>query len=265
MGYLYVDETIQERGQFIIGAVIYSETDLTPPVFEAIQSVGLKPGIDEFKSCFRMSECPEQVQLRDKLKELIRTIRIGVVIVSSESRKELGKNALKGVLKFVSANNLQEVESKIFVDSEIRFSKADIQSFLKKTKGKISVLDKQNSKHIGGIQVADLVAHSLGIMLMETLGLITKKVRAGENSGYDPDMQIELGFELWTTLRYSFFHSPQAKAPFPTEDHFSYSELIAAQTCNVQEFGLFFPSSCPQSLKDAATERFGEVYLGCIH
>ena len=47
MGFLYVDETIQQRAGFIIGAMLYSEEDLTPPVFEALKTAGLEPGAGE--------------------------------------------------------------------------------------------------------------------------------------------------------------------------------------------------------------------------
>ncbi len=43
MGFFYFDESIQQRAEFIIGAFVYSEADLTPAVLEAITPAGLKP------------------------------------------------------------------------------------------------------------------------------------------------------------------------------------------------------------------------------
>jgi hypothetical protein len=60
-----------------------------------------------------------------------------------------------------------------------------------------------DSIKVKGIQLADLVAHTFATMLLEQLGLVDKKVKAGENSGYDPDLEIELGFELWASIRYN--------------------------------------------------------------
>lgn len=45
MGHFYFDETIQERGGFIIGAFVYSPNDVTPEVFSAIEQVGMRPRI----------------------------------------------------------------------------------------------------------------------------------------------------------------------------------------------------------------------------
>jgi hypothetical protein len=50
VGHFYFDETIQERGGFIIGAFVYAPSDGTPKVYSAIEQVGMRPGVDEFMS-----------------------------------------------------------------------------------------------------------------------------------------------------------------------------------------------------------------------
>jgi hypothetical protein len=112
---------------------------------------------------------------------------------------------------------------------------------------------------IGGIQVADLVAHWLGLMLLEQMGMISKKVRAGENSGYEPDLEIELGFEFWASLRYQFFKAPDSKAG-PDSD-----SLVGELVFDVENYGLYISDRCDPPLREAARARFGECYMGCIH
>lgn len=116
----------------------------------------------------------------------------------------------------------------------------------------------QNSKLVAGIQLGDLAAHTLGIMLLEQLGHISKKVRAGESSGYDPDLEIELGFELWASIRYSFFMGPNGHGT--TDD-----DQISMARFDVNGYGLYISPLCNPALTRAAEKRFGTNYLGCIH
>jgi hypothetical protein len=67
---------------------------------------------------------------------------------------------------------------------------------------------EQDSVQVLGLQVADLVAHTCAMMLLAQLGLLKKMVKAGENSGNDPNQDMALEFELWASLRYSFFAAP---------------------------------------------------------
>lgn len=100
MGYFYFDESIQERGGFIIGAFVYSPYDVTPNVYAAIEQVGLRPGgIDEFKSGARMDRNPEQAELRSRLSAILGNTHVGVVVVSAADRASLGHEALLGLRK----------------------------------------------------------------------------------------------------------------------------------------------------------------------
>ena len=121
----------------------------------------------------------------------------------------------------------------------------------------VYLFEEQNSKIIRGIQVADLVASKCSTMLKETLGLIDKTVKAGPKSGYDPDMEINIGFELWADIRYNFFSDP----PINPDEWDSMLDCKAI----VGKKGLFISENCTDEVKAAAEGRFGEMYLGCIH
>jgi hypothetical protein len=119
-----------------------------------------------------------------------------------------------------------------------------------------SVLPEQDSRETKGLQLADLVAHTAGLMLLDSLGLLKKVVKAGDNSGYDPDTEIQLGFEMWASLRYHFFFA----GPVPEQD-----EVYKGALTKVGSNGLFIAPSCDDKLRAAAIDRFHECYLGCIH
>ena len=82
-------------------------------------------------------------------------------------------------------------------------------------------------------------------------------MKAGEKSGYDPDLDINLGFMLWVTLRYALFKAPQ---PIPGPE-----DPLGDLMFDVANYGLHVASSCSEALRSAALKRFGECYLGCIH
>lgn len=116
---------------------------------------------------------------------------------------------------------------------------------------------EQDSKKIKGIQLADLAAHIASIQFKYSLGLVTKKVKAGENSGYDPEDEMELGFEMWATLRSSFFCKNSGK-PYMAD------QLIDA-TMIVERCGLYISDLGNEEFTGNVKAAFGTVNLGCIH
>jgi hypothetical protein len=81
-------------------------------------------------------------------------------------------------------------------------------------------------------------------------------VKAGLNSGYDPHLDIEIGFEMWAILRYQFFTEDS-----PDLD----TDPIEGFTLDTATYALYVPEYCSQHLNDAVIKRFGTNYVGCIH
>ena len=98
----------------------------------------------------------------------------------------------------------------------------------------------------------------MGVMLLEQHGFTKKLVKAGENYGYDPDLDIELGFELWASLRYSFFKAPQ---PIPGPE----DPLVGDLMFDVENYGMHIAATCGDALRNSSLARFGQCYLGCVH
>ncbi|MCH7760411.1 hypothetical protein IIA15_03285 [candidate division TA06 bacterium] len=257
MGYFYFDESIQERAGFIVGAFVYSTNDLMPSVFSALAEAGLQPGVDEFKSGVRMAAHPEQAKARDGLRELLMDVRVGVIVVPSSERLSLGTEALVGLTKIINANDLTDVSHQVFFDEGIVVDRTSLESFHDNVGAECDINLDQDSRTIGGIQLADLAAHAMGIMLLEQQEHIKKTVKAGENSGYEPDLDINLGFELWASLRYSFFKSSQ---PIPGPE-----DPLGDLLFDVENYGLHVAATCVDALRNSSLARFGQCYLGCIH
>ncbi len=254
----YFDESIHDRrGQFILGAFVYGP-DPTEGISDALTAVGLDPDRDEFKSSTKMSEHPEQQALRSRLHGILQGhYHYGVVVVPARERQSLGREALIGLEKICLANGLTQKREDAYFDVGI-FPRARRARELADEIGVSRYCDlhpEEDSRRIKGLQLADLVAHTCGTMLLDALGLLSKTVKAGANSGYPPDLDIKLGFELWATVRWQFFNGGAPKNARSNRDF----------VVNVAGYGLHVAESCSPALRDAAQARFGQQYLGCIH
>ena len=166
-------------------------------------------------------------------------------------------SGLVGLEKIIRANVLTTAAHRVHIDEGIAVKSALSTAFGSRIGVPCEILSDQDSKLVGGIQLADLAAHSMGVMLLEHLGYLRKTVKVGEDSGYDPDLDIALGFELWVSLRYAFFKASQ---PIPGPEG-----PLGELNFDVANYGLHVASSCDDALRAAVLDRFGECYLGCIH
>lgn len=259
-GFIYYDDSKHPKADFFMGAFIYSERDLNEEISQYISSSGLDPNKDEFKSRLRMDQNPEQKELRQYLKRLISDTKIAIVI-TAPNEKDFKACTSKALIQLIE-NNQEELifPLNVFLDQGIYKNQNDddyksLVSMLNPKQVNLNI--EQDSKVIKGIQLADLVAHTCSIMMKESLGLINKTIKVGNNSGYDPDTDIEIGFEIWAGIRYNFFSTPP---PHPDEWE---SQLDCVAT--VERKGLFISESCNKTIKVEGKSRFGEMYLGCIH
>lgn len=110
----FFDESIHERGGFVLGAYVYGP-DPTIAVDAALRAAGLHPGKDEFKSSSKMSEHPEQQILRTELRRVLGwDYSYAVVVVPASERHSLGREALLGLDKVCRANGLHAMPQAAF-------------------------------------------------------------------------------------------------------------------------------------------------------
>lgn len=259
MGFFYFDESIHPNAKFTLGAFVSAEHNLNEVVAGALRQGGLIPRIDEFKSGARMNRSPQQVCVRNHLRSVVHDhCRIGIVVAPHSPRHLLGSEALCGLQKILSTNRFKSRRHQAFFDQGI-FATAAIGKRAAETLGGtvLTCFFEQDSRQVLGLQVADLVAHTCAVMLLAELGLVKKTVKAGENSGYNPDSDMELEFELWAGVRYNFF----ATAPPPPDQWESQLDFQV----DVESRGLHVAATCDPEVRRAALARFGSMYLGCIH
>ncbi len=207
-----------------------------------------------------MDREPVQARARNLLKCVIRDqCRVGLVIIPEESRPTLGNEAFLGLDKILVTNQFGSDSHEVFFDEGICANPEVTEGVARRIRNghHCTFHFNQNSVIVMGLQVADLVAHTWATMLLAQLGIVKKLVKAGENSGYDPNSEGSLEFELWAGLRHNFFSA----APPPVETWQSQLDFQA----NVESRGLHIADSCDPKIREAALARFGKMYLGCIH
>lgn len=267
MGRFFFDESIHDiRGGFILGAWVYAPSGEDVRVEAALRKNGLTPAVDEFKSSAHMGRNPVQAALREDLAEILEECRIGVVVLPSTRRSSLGVEACAGLKKILEANGLLGERHDAFLDEGIVPNASHGHRLAEAIglDGRCTTAFEQDSRVIYGLQLADLAAHTCATMLLESLGLVTKKVRMPESSGQDREDPVELGFELWARIRYSFFCSDDA----PVKDALNGEtdpEAIAFPLADISACALHIAEACDDILRAAASGRFGQNYLGCIH
>lgn len=250
MAFFYYDESIRDGGEFIVGALVVSDVDLTLEVRRAWGALGLDPEADEYKSSGMKKNNAIGQKQRDILRDLLGHSRLGLVVCSNARRAFLGDGCALLVLQLLETQMLASGAHTVYLDQNMKVH-PDLQRRLREAG--VNPLLNQDSRVVAGLQVADHAAHALGGMLLEQMGLTNKKVLAGEGSGYDPETEIDLGFELWAGLRYSLIGR--------NED----DEDIANPYLRVDGFGLLLDPQLPPGLRAHSLERFGINYVGCTH
>jgi hypothetical protein len=257
MAYIYLDDSKHHRFGFSLAAFVICDLDPMEHVSSVFRKYGYDPAEFEFKSSARMVGDGQVQALRGALKSFIsRNCKIAVCVVDGDKR--LGPAALKLLSSALSHPTLQGQANKVFFDEGL-FQSTTAATFLAERDATLSCCEfyfEQDSKMQLGIQLADIVAHTCSTMLLETLGHVTKKVTltAPGDSVYD-GLEVGLGFEMWAGIRYTFL-SKNKQNP---KDDFDLANV------DVYPWGLFIDDSVSDEISNAAMERFGENYLGCIH
>lgn len=257
MSFLYLDDSKHHQFGFSLAAFAICEADPAKELHTVFDKFGYDPSTFEFKSSARMNGDDRLQSLRSVLKNYIRrNCKVAICVVNGD--KNLGPAALRLLQMAITHPKLRNYDHQVYFDEGL-FSSADsAEALIKNLQGleSCSFFFEQDSQKIPGIQLADLVAHTCGTMLLDALGQVTKKVLV--NSPGDSlyhNMEIELGFEMWADIRYAFL----CRNKLNPKDDF---ELA---TPDVFPWGLFVDDSVDTHIATAAMERFGEVYLGCIH
>ncbi len=255
MAYFYLDDSKHHKRGFSLATFIICEADPSIELIALVSANGFDPNTFEFKSSQSMKDNSSLQRLRAELRHFIFSkCKLAVCVVNGDNN--LGPASLSLLQKALRHEGLCDQEHIVYFDEGLFYSKTTADKIAKDLDGfeNCSFHFEQNSKDIWGIQVADLAAHTCATMLSETLGFIDKMVDI-DHAGYTDVDQVELGWELWTGVRYNFLSENK------TDDLDGPDFAVL----NVEPYGLFVHESADETLSKAAHKRFGEMYVGCIH
>lgn len=185
---IYIDESIHEKYEFMLLAYVLCKRDPQDELSKLIT----KYNVPEFHSCQKMQQNQVMQELRKELTGYINSkCRWGVLILPSDSRFTLLPDLLE--LVRVMQGNGFEGPAEVYIDEGIldRRGLAEVKKLEVIKDAEISC-----SQAVHGIQLADLVAGLCGVRLREEISGTPKMLMYGEDCGYDPPIEAELGLGL---------------------------------------------------------------------
>lgn len=242
---IFIDESIHDRGNFIVIAAVCSANSLHEPVGDALLECGFDPARDEYKSSMKMAGNPAAQRLRDRLQSILGWCKIAVAICPVSERAALVEHAGK-LLSGLDSKAL-ELPAIAYFDGGMKRAPLTLPEGVRAIYG-------CDSKRVAGIQVADCAAYLVSMMLLAELGIVTKTVPASIVYP-DDEGEIDLAWTLWASVRYA----PSSGNPIEGYDEEGWCEPI------MHPFGLLVSDGCSDAVKNAVKKRLSSVWAGCIH
>jgi hypothetical protein len=242
---VFVDESIHDRGDFIVVAAVCSHADVQQEVIQALLDCGFDPSCDEFKSSMKMDGNAGAQDLRRRLQIILSGCKIGAAICPRSDRAKLVSHvaALLSILDVPSETQIETVH----FDEGMRGSAAQMPA-------SVTVRLGCNSKLVAGIQLADCAAHLISTILLAEMGLVTKTVSESTVDG-EQEGEIGLAWSLWATVRRALAGNRSVGT----------SEEDGISDPMMNPFGLVVSDDCSDAVKAAIEKRLSAVWLGCIH
>jgi len=210
---IFVDESIQQNLGYICVGFAYCEDIPDEHIQKAITQAGLTPGVDEYKSGYRMEGSSARKSLRESIYQVVwEKCKLGVYIAPVEERNRLGTSVAEIANQLVRVNELDRPQ-KVFVDEGIV---GEIQP-----SEYIRIEGNCDSRKVLGIQLADFVAYHCSYLLKcAILGTAKKILMAPDEPHPLAGEEVELNWILRTNFRRNFFVEPRNIEEITGDDWF---------------------------------------------
>jgi len=203
------------------------------------------------------------------------TTRVGV-FVGPHERATLGRHSLQALQSIVVRNAIRPSRLDIYFDEDIFSSPQEARRlhalfhYLRAAR----IHPKEDSRTRLGIQIADVVAGSVGKIVKEALTENVKEIDiGGPDTGYEPGTMAPLGWDLLMALRYGLLTRPtvcrgekySAAADPVVLDSAHDDPVTYAQHPTLLGWGVQVAPEAPDDLRRAVDQSLGRIWLGCIH
>ncbi|WP_179258759.1 DUF3800 domain-containing protein [Burkholderia aenigmatica] len=243
---IFVDESIQHDIGYICVGFAYCEEEPDADINDAIVRAGLTPGVDEYKSGYRMNGSLSRHELRDSVYRIVlERCKIGIYVASIDERPTLLTSVTEVVEQIIHRNKLTRPQS-VFVDEGILGGDQLREGF--------QVEVDCDSKLVPGIQLADFVAYHCSYMLKCKLSGGSKKILLEDSPHPLAGEKVDLDWLVRTDFRRNFFVE-QRNIEEITGDDWSFK---------LAGYGSFFSHRLSPQVREAAEETFDSMYFGCV-
>lgn len=244
---IFVDESIQQDLGYICVGFAYCSDLPDALINQAITQAGLMPGVDEYKSGYRMEGSSARMALRYSIHDVVfEKCKIGLYFAALEERSELCTSVADVATQIVQVNQL-EFPQEIFVDEGItgKFKPSEY----------IRLTTNCDSRKVPGIQLADFVAYHCSYLLKCAISGATKKISMAHDEPHPlAGEEVELDWIMRTNFRRNFFVE-QRKIEEITGDDWSFK---------LAGYGAFFSPHLGKDVREVAEKTFGSMYFGCV-
>ena len=243
---IFVDESIQDSLGYICVGFAYCEEDPSELVNRAIKEVGLTPGIDEYKSGYRMANSPSRHKLRDLIYRIVlEHCKLAVYIAPTSERPGLREAVAETANLIVQKNGLSSPQH-VLLDQGILGSAPPRDDLV--------IVPNCDSKLHPGIQLADFIAYHCSYLLKCNLSGTSKKILIAEEHHPLSGEEVDFDWMVRTDLRRNFFVEYRSVEDIQGDDWFF----------NGKGYGVFFSPLLDEALRSAAEKTLSSFYLGCV-
>lgn len=272
----FVDESIHESLGYVVTAFVFASGGFEDSVAGTLREAGLNAPRHEFKSSARMDANPQMRAAREGLLSLASTDAKVAVFFGPFDRQHLGRQTLQALQSVVVRNAISPSQLTVYFDEQIFLSTREasrLHSLFHSLKSCV-FFPREDSRTRVGIQVADVVAHSFGQILKESLTGARKMIDiGGPETGYVEGTEAPLGWSLLMSLRHALLTRPVAYngEPYCAEsdpvviDPERDDPVTFGQHPVLLGWGVQIAPEAGAALRQAVENELGRLWLGCIH
>lgn len=213
--------------------------------------------------------------LRDRLLSIAAGTKIAVAFGPAVARRRLGGASLNALDLLMRRNGIRADGVSVYFDQGIFGRSVEAHTLaaaLPRLSG-LHLFPEEDSRVCLGIQVADVVAHTVAQVVREAITDKRKIVRiGGADTGWHEDEKAPLGWFLLMGLRHSFFtqrvvtdgetFDPETDPLIQKIDDDPVTVSIEPQLLG---WGAVVSDDSTNDLRRAVEKTLGRIWLGCIH
>jgi hypothetical protein len=271
----YVDESVHGESGFVATAFVFGDSSLEGAVARTLSGAGLSPEKQELKSSARMDSDPRMRAARDAILGLAGSSTRIAVSIGPYDRSTIGKHCLQALQSVLLRNGLTSTPLDVYFDEGIFASASEAERLqaLFRALDNTRIHPRENSRLVLGIQVADVVAHSVGQIVKAQISGRSKEIEiGGPDTGYPEGTRAPLGWSLLMNLRHALLTRPMAHEgddyPLETDpvvlDPVHDDPAEYAQHPILLGWGVQVAPESESELRSAVERSLGKLWLGCI-